>query len=170
MKIRPDQLNNLLPTQGVTTAAPGGQTKTRSVFDDILAEEQLRANAESGDSAAVPAPPGAGRTDLIRSMLLGGAEGEKPVSSEEAVLNEAFNQVAGTLDVLDKYSISLGSARPLREAYSLLDDVDGRVAGLEKGADTLRAQYPALDSLLNELKIISVTEKIKFNRGDYLPE
>jgi hypothetical protein len=170
MKIRPDQLNNLLPAQGTTTAAPGGQTKTSNVFDDILAEEQLRANAGSGDSAVVPPPPGAGRTDLIRSMLLGGAEEEKPVSAEEAVLNEAFNQVSDTLDALDKYSISLGSARSLRETYSLLDDIDGRVNGLEKDSGTLRAQYPALDSLLNELKILSVTEKIKFNRGDYLPE
>ncbi|MDR1660562.1 MAG: hypothetical protein LBR94_09575 [Desulfovibrio sp.] len=170
MKIRPDQLNILPPAQGTTTAAPGGQTKTSNVFGDILAEEQLRANAERGDSAVAPPPPGAGRTDLVRNMLLEGSEEGRPVNPEDAVLNEAFSQVSGTLDALDKYSVSLGSARSLREAHSLLDDIGSRVAGLEKDAGTLRAQYPALDSLLNELKIISVTEKIKFNRGDYLPE
>ena len=169
MKIRPDLLNNLLPAQG-TTAAPGGQTKTSNAFDDILAEDQLRANAQSGGPTAVTPPPGAGRTDLVRSMLLEGAEEGKPVGAGEAVLGETFNQVAGALDVLDEYGASLGSARSLREAYSLLDDIDNRVAGLEKDADALRARYPALDSLLNELKILSVTEKIKFNRGDYLPE
>ncbi|MDR2744364.1 MAG: hypothetical protein LBB66_04090 [Desulfovibrio sp.] len=168
MKIRPDLLNTL-PAQGTTTAAPGGQTKTSNVFDDILAEEQLRANAESGGIPAPP-PPGAERAEIVRSMLLGGAEGENPVSAGNPAIDEAFGQVSGALDALDEYGASLGSARSLKEAYSLLDDIDGRMAGLEKEAGTLRAQYPALDSLLNELKILSVTEKIKFNRGDYLPE
>ncbi|MDR3358422.1 MAG: hypothetical protein LBN96_06165 [Desulfovibrio sp.] len=168
MKIRPDLLN-MLPAQGTMPAAPGGQTKT-GVFDDILAEERLRVNAEGGGTAAAPPPPGAGRADLVGSMLPGGAGGVKPVSAEEAVLDEVFNQVSGTLNVLDEYSLSLGSARSLKEAYSLLDDIDGRVAGLEKDAGALRARNPSLDSLLNELKILSVTEKIKFNRGDYLPE
>ena len=170
MKIRPDQLNNLLPVQGATTDAPGRQAKPSNAFDDIMAEAQLKANVGTVGSAMVPPPLGAGRTDLVRSMLLSGVEDDKPVSADEAVLNEAFEQVSGTLDLLDNYSISLSSAGSLRDAYSLLDDIDGKVAGLEKDTGMLRAQHPALDSLLNELKIISVTEKIKFNRGDYLPE
>jgi hypothetical protein len=169
MKIRPEQLNNLLPVQGVTTGAPGGQTKATGAFEDILAEEQLRVSVENSGSAIAPPPPGTGRTDIIGNMLLG-VEEETPVSADEAVLDEAFGQVSGTLDLLDKYSASLGSADSLREAYSLLNDIDGKVADIEQDAARLRTQNPVLDSLLDELKTIALTEKIKFNRGDYLPE
>jgi hypothetical protein len=171
MKIRPDQLNSLQPAQEPVTDAPGRRAKTTSnVFEDILAKEQLRINAESGESGAAPPLPGAGRTDIIRSLILGDVDGTKSVNEDEAVLREAFNQVSNTLDLLDKYSVSLGSSVSLREAYSLLGNIEDKVAGIEKETGTLRAQHTALDSLLNELKIISVTEKIKFNRGDYLPE
>ncbi|MDR1777109.1 MAG: hypothetical protein LBR31_04690 [Desulfovibrio sp.] len=173
MKIRSDQINNLLSAQGAASGTPDRQTKAPSAFDDILAEEQLKANSAGSVGATVPPLPGAGNAGIIQSLLLGslnGVEAEQSVHPDEAVLNEAFNQVSGTLDLLDKYSASLGTAGSLKDAYSLLSDFDGNVESLEKSAGALRAQHPEMDSLLNELKIISVTEKIKFNRGDYLPE
>lgn len=61
-----------------------------------------------------------------------------------------------------------GDQGSLKQAYELLQGIDGQVAALKDSTTTLRGQSSGFDSLLNELEVLTTTEKIKFNRGDYL--
>lgn len=38
---------------------------------------------------------------------------------------------------------------------------------IKQGTAGVRGKNPGFDSLLNELEVMTATEKFKFNRGDY---
>jgi hypothetical protein len=52
----------------------------------------------------------------------------------------------------------------LREAHAALQDMQGQVDGLKAAAK----DQPGLQSIVNELDVLTRTEQFKFNRGDYL--
>ena len=108
---------------------------------------------------------------MISQMLLNGAGQSQAADPDAEILQEAFNQASGTLDLWDSYAKTLGSsssgAGSLRDAYALLQGIDSQVAQLKQGSAGVRGQNPGFDSLLNELEVMTATEKFKFNRGDY---
>ena len=107
---------------------------------------------------------------MISQMLLNGAGQSQAANPDAEILQEAFNQASGTLDLWDSYAKTLGSssgAGSLRDAYALLQGIDSQVAQLKQGTADVRGQNPGFDSLLNELEVMTATEKFKFNRGDY---
>lgn len=168
MKINNEQLDALLRQQDQAAGAVRKQPGKVGGFAAALAE-QLGIGSGSGAPAAAPLPPGA-QAGLISQMLLGNAEETSALSPDEALLQEAFNQASGTLDLWDSYVDALGkpaAGGSLREVYSLLQGIDGKVAELKQGTAGVRGQNPGFDSLLNELEIMTATEKFKFNRGDY---
>ena len=70
----------------------------------------------------------------------------------------------------DRQVTTLGDAGKngsLRQAYALLQGIDGQVASLKENTAGLRGQNPGLDTLVNNLEVLATTEKFKFNRGDY---
>lgn len=167
MKVNSQAIESLLQQQEQTaTRRTGGDN---SAFEAALAQEL--GSSEATVAAAMPPMPGAGRAGLISRMLLGDTEESSALTPDEAVFEEAFSQASGALDLWDSYTQALGSSRAetsLRDAYALLEGIDSTVSNLREGTSSLRGQNPGFDSLLNELEILTTTEKIKFNRGDYL--
>ena len=107
---------------------------------------------------------------MISQMLLGATGQTDEANPTEDVLQEAFTQASGTLDMWDSYVSTLGDAGnngSLRQAYALLQGIDGQVASLKENTAGLRGQNPGLDTLVNNLEVLATTEKFKFNRGDY---
>ena len=107
---------------------------------------------------------------MISQMLLGATGGADETNPTEDVLQDAFNQASGTLDMWDSYVSTLGNAGKngsLRQAYALLQGIDGQVASLKENTAGLRGQNAGLDTLVNNLEVLATTEKFKFNRGDY---
>ncbi len=111
------------------------------------------------------------QTNVVQQMLVQNAASvaaTDTVDSTEAVLNQASD----ALNVLGSYAETLRKPegeRSLRDAYSLLENAESHVSSLKSDShkETL-AKNPELANLVNELEIMSVTEKIKFNRGDYI--
>lgn len=168
MKINSEQLDALLRQQEQAAGAARKQSGKAGGFEAALAE-QLGIGSGNGAPAAAPLPPGA-QTGLISQMLLGNVEENSAVNPDEDLLREAFDQASGTLDMWDSYVNALGkpgAGESLRDAYSLLQGIDGRVTELKQGTAGVRGRSPGFDSLLNELEIMTTTEKFKFNRGDY---
>lgn len=167
MKVNNTAIEALLQQQEqAATRRTGGDN---SAFEAALAQEM--GTSETAGAAAMPPMPGANRAGLISRMLLGETEESSALSPEEAVFEEAFSQASGALDLWDSYTQALGSSRAessLRDAYALLEGIDDTVSSLRKDTSSLRGRNPGFDSLLNELEILTTTEKIKFNRGDYL--
>jgi HEAT repeat protein len=89
----------------------------------------------------------------------------------EDVLQQSFQQASGLLDSLNAYANALsarGADGNLKAIYPLLEGLEQQVGGLKQGATSLEATHAGLASLINELEVLTTTEKFKFNRGDYV--
>lgn len=108
-------------------------------------------------------------TDLYANFIAQGTDAIQATNPDVIAMQAAFDQASGTLDMWDSYVTLLGSSQAgpaLRQAYSLLDGIDARLGELK--ANPATSGNANLQGLLNELEIMSTTERIKFNRGDYL--
>ena len=164
MNIRTEQVEALLRQQELAAkkTAPTGEG-----FGAALAQQVNLAGTEKGTSATVP-PPGV-QSGIVGQMLL--AETEKTAADPvEAVMQQAMSQASGALDMWDSYISALGKPgadNSLRDAYALLQGVDTEVSALKQNAQPVLGQNPNLAGIINELEVLTATEKFKFNRGDY---
>ena len=168
MKVTNDQLEALLRQQSQTPGTTRAQT-AQGGFEAALSEQMGLENAVASSAFPTAAAGQTSQASMISQMLLGSTQSES-VDVDEDVIQSAFSQASGTLDMWDSYVNALGSSGQdgsLREAYSLLQGIDGQVSALKTNTATVRGQNVGLDSLVNELDVMTATEKFKFNRGDY---
>ncbi|MGE4535894.1 MAG: hypothetical protein AB7D37_02330 [Desulfovibrio sp.] len=162
MKIQNDQLTALQQT-----AAKSAGTKDGSdAFAALLAKEV--GNGQSIQDSGLTAPPLAGYAALDVSATQGtdAAEASGQLSEEEqAVMKNMDSLLAKWEDYADQLASGSGGDS-LKQAYGVLENI-------ETGVKQLKDDLPSdantgLGSLVNELEVMTVTEKIKFNRGDYI--
>ena len=169
MKVTNDQLEALLRQQSQSSSTSRTQTAQGGGFEAALTEQLGLENAVAPSAFPTSTTGQASQASMISQMLLGTTQTEA-TDIEEDVIQSAFSQASGTLDMWDSYVNALGSSGQggsLREAYSLLQGIDGQVAALKTNTAAVRGQNTGLDSLVNELDVMTATEKFKFNRGDY---
>ena len=169
MKVTNDQLEALLRQQSQSSSTSRTQTAQGGGFEAALTEQLGLENAVATSAFPTSATGQTSQASMISQMLLGTTQTEA-TDIEEDVIQSAFSQASGTLDMWDSYVNALGSSGQggsLREAYSLLQGIDGQVAALKTNTAAVRGQNTGLDSLVNELDVMTATEKFTFNRGDY---
>ena len=163
MKVRVEELNALLQQE---QAGQKAQTKGEG-FEALLAKELRQPEGEV--QGAPPPPPGA-QAGVIGQMLLDPlAQAESPDPLEEA-LQQSLLQASSLLDSMNAYVNALsarGADGNLKAIYPLLEGLEQQMGALKQGAVPLEAKHAGLTSLINELEILTTTEKFKFNRGDY---
>ena len=160
MKIQTDQITPVQQTGKVQTA----QSAPATNFSEILANEV--AGSQQTAAAAAP-PPLAGAAGLAQAMAAQAAGQVADVSSERQAV---MDNVDSILNQWEKYSgqLTSGSSAQLRQAYGTLETIQAGVKKLKDEHPGLDGHSPQLSSLVNELEVMTVTEQIKFNRGDYL--
>lgn len=162
MEINTQNMEALLHLQETQAQLPRKQQGT--AFDSIL-NQQLNADpAVPGLDPALSRLPG-----MYGPIMVENPEQSEALDSDSAVLMEAFNQASGTLDMWDSYLQTLGnptSQTALRDAWGLLQGIDAQVTQMRTNPS--RSRSPELDAILNELEVLTATEKFKFNRGDYI--
>lgn len=86
------------------------------------------------------------------------------------LFDEAATAMEGMFDSLDSYAQQLAGHEPgsLKEAYALLQSVNGRIADFKQDFPNAASEQPELASLINEIEVLATTEAFKFNRGDYM--
>lgn len=159
MKIQTDQIAPLQQT-GTVQAKSAPATN----FGEILAKE-----VDSGQQTAKSAglPPLGGTAGLAQAVAVQAAGQVTGASSERQAV---MDNVDSILNQWEKYSGQLadGSSSQLRQAYGTLETIQANVQKLKDENPGLENNSPQLSSLVNELDVMTTTEKIKFNRGDYL--
>ena len=167
MEIRTEQVQALLQQQ--EQVAKRQTSGTDAGFTALLANQMELAatqNTVRPDSVS-----GTGlQAGMVGQMLLASAENASPTANSTAPsMQQLFSQTSTALDMWDSYVAKLGDARStsLRDAYSLLDGVDQQVSSLKQQAGSALSQNPQLASIVNELEVLTATEKFKLNRGDY---
>jgi hypothetical protein len=164
MKIHPDPLEGVRPDSASQTnkARP-----TSTAFGDLLSQEVAKSGTQAPKTSAILPPPG-GLGSLSALLGVGKVESVAPAPKAEAAL---VDTVENLLDKWDQYAQNLQGgtgAVDLKKAYGVLEDIDGTVQRIKGENPDLAAQHPALQGVVSELEVLAVTERIKFNRGDYL--
>ena len=164
MKVRMEQLNTLLQQE---QAAQQAKSKGEG-FEALLAKE-LR-QPEGGAQGSPPPPPGV-QAGVINQMLLEPLDQAQAVDPSEDALGQSVQQASSLLDSLNAYMNALsarGADGNLKAIYPLLEDLEQQVGTLKQGAAPLEEKHAGLAGLINELEVLTTTEKFKFNRGDYI--
>ena len=167
MKVRIEQLEALCQLEQL-------QKKPRADgadFNAVLAQELGQTGGTQESLPAAP-PPGA-RAGLVSPLLMGGVEGVSATQAtgERFPVGTAMERIDGLLDRWDAYAQELGKSaeqQGLRNAYQMLDGIDGDLQTLKQEMPDLAQQHAGLAAMMNELEVMTTTEKFKFNRGDYL--
>lgn len=165
MEINTQQLDALFQVQEQHTQQPRKTQTQAQGFEDLLNSQLAeKAEARPDNLAAHNAQA------LMYSQLLNPvSEDASTVDPDEAAIMAAFDQASGTLDLWDSYARTLGASpadTALREAWSILEGIDARLSQMR--ANPLSGSNEALKGILNDLEVMTATEKFKFNRGDYL--
>lgn len=160
MKISTEQLRITQENELRKAQQQGGSGED---FGELLARRmglERPPSAVSGGSASlqIQGPaflPGLAETEAAQGLS----------SSEEAA-----NRMDDMFARFERYAerIAQDETGGLREAYSLLQDVSGRIAGFRAEFPNAGEDMPELAALLDELDVFTTTETFKFNRGDYL--
>jgi hypothetical protein len=134
----------------------------------MLAQELRQSGG--GAQGTLPPPPGT-QAGIISQMLLEPLEQAESADPLDEALQQSFQQASGLLDSVDAYVNALsarGADGNLKAIYPLLEGLERQMGVLKQGAAPLEAKHAGLASLINELEVLTTTEKFKFNRGDYV--
>lgn len=169
MKIQTDQLSPLQQVGQVQKTPPVAPSQN---FGEILAKE-----VDAGVAAAKTAapPPGGAMAGLAQAMAAQAGQAVQPTQATQAVGQPSntdqavMDNVNSLLNQWENYAGQLagGNTGQLRQAYGTLENIQTGVQKLKDENPGLAGKSPQISSLVNELEVMTVTEKIKFNRGDY---
>ncbi len=161
-------------TQDTTSALQQAESQERSrtssdaeVFGDILAREVQGTEAQGTAQTAVPPIDGG----MLEIASLIEAEGTAPTADLTEKERTAMENVDSLLTEWENYADQLASGEQeggLRQAYGVLEHIESGVQKLKQDWPGMDQENPNMGSLVNELEVMAVTEKIKFNRGDYI--
>ena len=161
MKINTEQITPL--NQG--TANVSQKTDSSGSFESILAG-QVEAQSSGQNSVQSPVP-GQSIAELTTLIKTGSADPSNASSQTERTVMDNMDNI---LNEWENYADQLGSSNKgdLRQAYSTLTNIESGVQQLKSDVSSLGSGADKLSPLVNELEVMTMTEKIKFNRGDYI--
>jgi hypothetical protein len=164
MKITQEQTNALRQADNQE------QSRTHveaGVFESMLTREVQ--GVQTQDAGQTTVPPIGGGMHEIASLLQ--AEGAAPAQDLTEKERTAMENVDSLLTEWENYADQLASGSQeggLRQAYGVLEHIETGVQKLKQDWPGMAEDNPGMGSLVNELEVMTVTEKIKFNRGDYI--
>ena len=164
MKIQNDSLRALLE-QGEAHRKPKAGVEG---FETLMAQQmgQHQGDVQAGLIKNAEHNTAALAMQIRAAQELGGAASLNEDAGEDFV----FDRVN---DLLDKWSLYAGAMdRPdvasLKSMYGLLNGMGGELQAIKEAMLGLTGDNSNLAGLVNELEVLATTERIKFDRGDYL--
>ncbi len=166
MQITTEHIESLLRQQKLQAAKVSTST-SESSFGAAFAQQMSLGSVESTSQVASPLPTV--QSNIVSQLLLSNADDTAVTSG---YTDKLFDQASGALDMWESYANVLQESGVdegnLRDAYALLEGTEAQVATLKTESQGILEENPNLASLVNELEVLTTTEKMKFNRGDYL--
>jgi hypothetical protein len=165
MKIQTDQLTALQQT----TEQSKGTRDSSDAFAALLAQKVGSGQADqTTQTTGLAAPPLSSLTgvDLSGLQATDATTASSGITEEEqSVMENMDTLLAQWQNYADQLAAGSGGDS-LKQAYGVLENIE---TGVKQLKDDLPSTTSAgLGSLVNELEVMTVTEKIKFNRGDYI--
>ncbi len=158
MKINPDQIKQIQDQNQQQEKLKAKQTDDFARF----LEQELTPEKRSPDSSAA-VHLDQSRMQTLHTQLK--TQGLEQISNQSE--SEFMDRLEQILGQWENYSQQLQEEQHLRQSYATLQDISREIENLKQNS-SVSTQNPELENLLSELEIMSITEEIKFNRGDYL--
>jgi hypothetical protein len=156
MKIRNERLEGLMPQ----VSAPKAEPADRKDFEDMLARQL----GQEAGVVSTPDLPLAGLGGIDPMLLADQIESD----DDAGLLSGLAGQTDDLLGDWEQYAATLGSGENgVKSAWAMLAGMDARVQGLRAEMGKLGTRAQGLGAVINELEVLTATEKFKFNRGDY---
>jgi hypothetical protein len=147
-----------------------GTAHEPEAFEALLAGELQRAKNVAVGSLP-KADPLEGQNATALALLLQSTEQlnqtDSPAGPEDDLAADSIEKL---LDKWDSYANALNQkgSGDLRGIYSLLQGMSAELQELKSSKQELLSRDATLGSLVNELDVLTTSETVKFNRGDYL--
>lgn len=176
MKVQNDAIQALLAQDEAHRKTQTGQAGRTGGFDALLSGQIQRTDAAGAAANSPLGLNGAGEQStaeqaaaLALLMQSNDLVSRTLGSRDEPELDaEATSRIDDLLGQWESYTAALNGGTDLRSVYDLLQNMTSGVKDLKASMPGFLESNSALGSLVNELDILSTTENIKFNRGDYL--
>lgn len=165
MKINPEQSSVVKADaeRDVRKLNKGGER-----FEDLLfraTENASSSGSPPSAASAQPLGPGAPMHLTPTQMLF-------PAEKSPGFESKAMDTLDNLLSRWENYAHQLAAdPQGLRNANGILEDISTEIGALKANwpqESTPQPLVPELRGMLDELEVMAVTERIKFNRGDYL--
>jgi hypothetical protein len=134
-------------------------------FDALLSQEvQAQGTAQAEGSVLRPPPAPLLPHQVAAAQATQGED--QPTAGRDVM--EQLENILGEWENYAAHLSEPATGSGLREADGTLSGIEGDVAKLKSDWPKLGQDNPGLKSVVDELEIMTVTERIKLNRGDYL--
>ncbi len=164
MKINPDQ-SSLVKADAERDFRRVNRGSER--FEDLL----LRATENNSSGQSPPSGP-VQPLSTGDAMHLTPTQMLFPAGKTPGFESTAMDSIDNLLSRWEKYAHQLTAEPPeLRSANGILDEISTEIGALKANwpqQTPPQPMVPELRGVLDELEVLAVTERIKFNRGDYL--
>lgn len=165
MKITPEQLAAL---QREAQKQQSGQTESLEDFQKMLDQEVNKSSGALGTTGSQQAGK-VPSLDINSLHTLIQTSGTSGILEQQTSGQQIMEQVDELLDKWENYAQQLQQPdQGLKKGYQTLEEIDSAVKLLQENMPESGTNNEQIKPLLNELEIMAVTEKIKFNRGDYM--
>lgn len=154
MKINPDQINQIARENSNTQ-----KNKSANGFGKML-EQEISKGQTGTDASSMPSA----RLDMLQhSQLLSSS-----LITSQKQETPFMNQMDSLLNMWENYAADMDSPdSSLKKVYDHLQNISQEIKNL-KNSSSFENQRPEVKSMIQELEVMTTTEEIKFNRGDYL--
>ncbi len=133
----------------------------KQVLEKNMSSEQ-DANKNQKSAAQMPGP---NQLAALHAQIQTNSTSSVQSEGIDSNMREKIDQV---LSQWEKYSQQLQSGENgLKSSFSTLEDISENVRKLQKDLSENSKEGQGIKSILNELEIMTVTERVKLNRGDY---
>lgn len=160
MKIQNDPLRALLE-QGEAHRKPKADGTD---FESMLARELQNGSTAQGGAVSTEQNVAALAMQIRSVQELGGSAA---VDQSDSIYTESVDKLLNKWDLYGQ-ALARPDAASLKDVNSLLDGMSEELAALKTALPELEGDNAGLAGLVNELEVLATTERIKFNRGDYL--
>lgn len=160
MKIQNDPLRALLEQSEAHRKPKAGGAD----FESLLAGQLEGGPAVAGGAVSAERNVAALAMQIRSVQELGGAEAQ---GRSDAIYMEGLDNLLNKWDLYGQ-ALARPESASLKDVNGLLDGMSGELAALKAALPELEGDNAGLAGLVNELEVLATTERIKFNRGDYL--
>jgi hypothetical protein len=123
--------------------------------------------AEQGQATAPEGSAPSGVSGMEGLSGLWGAQSPVSNSAQTPMLSQAVSALDGVLTQFDSLANALQGVKSPKEINGLIEQLNTQTASLDDKVSELPANHQLKD-LVEELKVASYMESVKWNRGDYL--